>query len=40
VRLKWHKLRRHPDDPPFGRANLRAGLAAGASLEIDLRRLF
>jgi glycerophosphoryl diester phosphodiesterase len=39
VRLKWHKLRRHPDDPPFGRANLRAGLAAGASLEVDLRRL-
>lgn len=39
VRLKWHKLRQRPDDPPFGRANLRAGLAAGASLEVDLRRL-
>jgi glycerophosphoryl diester phosphodiesterase len=39
VRLKWHKLRRKPDDPPFSRANLRAGLAAGASLEVDLRRL-
>jgi glycerophosphoryl diester phosphodiesterase len=39
VRLKWHKLRQRPDDPPFARANLRAGLAAGASLEVDLRRL-
>ncbi len=39
LRLKWHKLRRHPDDPPFGRGNLRAGLAGGASLEVDLRRL-
>ncbi len=39
VRLKWHKLRRNPDDPPFSCANLRAGLAAGASLEVDLRRL-
>jgi glycerophosphoryl diester phosphodiesterase len=39
VRLKWHKLRCRPEDPPFARANLRAGLAAGASLEVDLRRL-
>jgi glycerophosphoryl diester phosphodiesterase len=39
VRLKWHKLRQRPDDPPFSRANLRVGLAAGASLEVDLRRL-
>ena len=39
VRLKWHKLRQRPFDPPFARANLRAGLAAGASLEVDLRRL-
>lgn len=39
VRLKWHKLRRKPEDPPFSRANLRIGLAAGASLEVDLRRL-
>jgi glycerophosphoryl diester phosphodiesterase len=39
VRLKWHKLRREPDDPPFARANLQAGLAAGASLEVDLRCL-
>ena len=38
VRLKWHKLRQRPEDPPFARANLRAGLAAGASLEVDLRR--
>jgi glycerophosphoryl diester phosphodiesterase len=39
VRLKWHKLRQRPSDPPFARANLSAGLAAGASLEVDLRRL-
>lgn len=39
VRLKWHKLKRHPDDPPFARRNLRAGLAAGASLEVDIRPL-
>jgi glycerophosphoryl diester phosphodiesterase len=39
VRLKWHKLRRRPEDPPFSRANLCIGLAAGASLEVDLRRL-
>jgi glycerophosphoryl diester phosphodiesterase len=39
VRLKWHKLRQRPEDPPFARANLRAGLAAGASLEVDLRGL-
>jgi glycerophosphoryl diester phosphodiesterase len=39
VRLKWQKLRQRPSDPPFSRANLRAGLAAGASLEVDLRRL-
>lgn len=39
IRLKWHKLKRHPDDPPFARRNLRAGLAAGASLEVDIRPL-
>jgi glycerophosphoryl diester phosphodiesterase len=39
VRLKWHKLRQSLEDPPFARANLRIGLAAGASLEVDLRRL-
>ncbi len=39
VRLKWHKLRRFADDPPFARRNLRAGLAAGASLEVDIRAL-
>jgi len=39
VRLKWHQLRQRPSDPPFSRANLRAGLAAGASLEVDLRCL-
>jgi len=39
VRLKWHKLRRAPGDVPFLRRNLRAGLAAGASLEVDVQRL-
>ncbi|MFI5011821.1 MAG: glycerophosphodiester phosphodiesterase [Hyphomicrobiales bacterium] len=39
VLLKWHKLRRYRSDPPFSVANLRAGLAAGASLEIDVRAL-
>jgi glycerophosphoryl diester phosphodiesterase len=36
VSLKWHKLRRRREDPAFARANLKAGLAAGAVLEIDL----
>ncbi len=39
LRLKWRQLRLGPADPPFARRNLRAGLAAGASLEVDLRRL-
>jgi glycerophosphoryl diester phosphodiesterase len=39
VRLKWHKLRQAPQEPPFARANLQAGLAGGASLEVDLRHL-
>ena len=39
VRLKWHQLRRFADDPPFARRNLRAGLATGASLEVDIRAL-
>ncbi|MEX0852855.1 MAG: glycerophosphodiester phosphodiesterase family protein [Bauldia sp.] len=39
VMLKWHMLRRAADDPPFSIANLRLGLAAGASLEIDVRAL-
>ncbi|MFQ5972493.1 MAG: glycerophosphodiester phosphodiesterase [Alphaproteobacteria bacterium] len=39
VRLKWRQLRRRPDDPPCARRNLVAGLAAGASLEVDIRRL-
>ena len=39
VRLKWHKLRQRGGDAPFSRANLRRGLAAGACIEIDLRRL-
>lgn len=36
VALKWHKLRQRAGDPAFARANLRAGLAAGAVLEVDL----
>jgi glycerophosphoryl diester phosphodiesterase len=39
VMLKWHKLRRAADQPPFAVANLRAGLALDASLEVDVRRL-
>ncbi|MGF1625650.1 MAG: glycerophosphodiester phosphodiesterase [Alphaproteobacteria bacterium] len=39
VLLKWHKLRRAAHEPPFDPTNLRAGLAAGASLEVDVRRL-
>ena len=39
VRLKWHKLKLAAGDPPFARRNLTAGLAAGASLEVDIRPL-
>ena len=39
VLLKWHKLRRGAEDPPFSLENLRRGLFAGASLEIDTRAL-
>ena len=39
VRLKWHKLRRQAGDPPFDRGNLAAGLAAGASMEVDIQVL-
>ena len=35
-RLKWHKLRQRRDDTPFLRANLAAGLAGGAAMEVDL----
>ncbi|MEM7444734.1 MAG: glycerophosphodiester phosphodiesterase family protein [Pseudomonadota bacterium] len=38
VQLKWHMLRRQVDDIPFGVVNLRAGIAAGASIEIDIQR--
>ncbi len=37
VRLKWHQLRQTGEDPPFLRRNLRAGLTAGASLEVDIQ---
>ena len=36
ITLKWHQLRRRREDPAFARANLEAGLAAGAVLEVDL----
>ena len=39
IRLKWHKLRRRLEDAPFDRRNLALGLAAGASLEVDLQPL-
>ncbi len=39
VRLKWRQLRQAAEDPPFLRRNLRSGLAAGASLEVDIRML-
>jgi hypothetical protein len=32
--LKWHQLRRRREDPGFSRANLAAGLAAGAVVEV------
>lgn len=34
-RLKWHRLRRRAGDAAFLHRNLKAGLAAGAALEID-----
>lgn len=39
VRLKWHMLRRTGGDPPFFRPNLLAGLALGASMEVDIQCL-
>ena len=38
IKIKWHRLRRVAGDVDFTAARLREGLAAGASLEIDLRR--
>jgi len=38
IKLKWHKLRRTAGDMDFTMVRLREGLAAGASMEIDLRR--
>jgi len=37
TRLKWHRLRRSPDDIPFTPRRLSEGLACGASLEVDLQ---
>lgn len=39
VMLKWHKLRQAADQPAFDPDNLRAGLALGASMEVDIRAL-
>lgn len=36
ITLKWHCLRRRREDPAFSRPNLRAALAAGAVVEVDL----
>jgi glycerophosphoryl diester phosphodiesterase len=38
IRLKWHRLRRTAGDVDFTIARLHEGLAAGASMEVDLRR--
>jgi glycerophosphoryl diester phosphodiesterase len=38
IQLKWHRLRRTVGDTDFTMRRLREGLAAGASMEIDLRR--
>ncbi len=35
--LKWHKIRRRITDVPFSRENLLAGLALGATMEVDMR---
>ncbi|GAB2178724.1 glycerophosphodiester phosphodiesterase [Dongia sp. agr-C8] len=37
TRLKWHRLQRSLGDRPFTARRLLEGLAAGASLEVDLR---
>jgi glycerophosphoryl diester phosphodiesterase len=38
TRLKWHRLQRSRSDLPFTPRRLLEGLAAGASVEVDLRR--
>lgn len=38
-RLKWHRGRRHADDIAFSPSRIEQGLAAGASVEIDLNPL-
>lgn len=37
TRLKWHRLQRSRSDLPFTARRLLEGLAAGASMEVDLR---
>jgi glycerophosphoryl diester phosphodiesterase len=39
ILLKWHRGRQRPSDPAFHMAALARGLAAGASVEIDLQPL-
>ena len=39
IRLKWHCLRRTGEEAVFLRANLDAGLALGASIEVDIQQL-
>lgn len=34
--IKWHRARRRPTDPPFTAHRIVEGMAAGASVEIDL----
>ncbi len=38
IRLKWHRLRRDRGDDDFTIQRLDDGIAAGASMEVDLRR--
>ncbi|AJY46036.1 glycerophosphodiester phosphodiesterase [Martelella endophytica] len=35
--LKWHRGKRHPGDTPFTARRIAEGMAAGASIEIDLQ---
>ncbi|MYR06808.1 glycerophosphodiester phosphodiesterase [Gordonia sp. SID5947] len=34
--IKWHRARRRPNDPPFTSRRIVEGMAAGASVEVDL----
>ena len=39
VALKWHRARRHSGDMAFSPVRIREGLAAGASVEVDIHPL-